>query len=247
MGGDDRGRIDHGVAGQHCFFLVELGHPERRQVKGRFPGFHALDAMLGVARVHGQVVVDEDFGRGHLVALDEHDVLAGAQLKIVAQVQRGDDHAHVQGELAADGADAGQQVAVLLLVDQRDEPVADFEFQGVQRQQGLDLFRGFEFRGRLFLLFGGLSLEQLLLLAGQPGHHEEQNGHGQEGEGRQAGHDGEQEQHPRDQPQGARVEGQLGHEFFAHLGFGGGPGDNEAGRGGDDDGRDDGDQTVADG
>ena len=135
----------------------------------------------------------------------------------------------------------------MLLVHQRDQPVADFEFQGVQRQQGLYFFRGFQFRGRRFFLFGGRALEHILLLARELGHEEEQAGHGDKGQGRQARDQTEDEQHAGDQAQGPGVEGQLGQEFLAHLGLGGGPGHDQAGGGGDDDGRDDGDQTVADG
>ncbi|KAF5029483.1 hypothetical protein DSECCO2_648130 [anaerobic digester metagenome] len=245
--GDDRRRIDHGVAGEHGLVLLQFRHPQRGQVEGGLARLHALDAVLGVARVHGQEMVDEDFRRSHLVALDEHHVLARAQLEVVAQVQGGDDHAHVQGELAADGADAREQVAVLFLVHERDEAVAHLEFQGVQRQQGLDLFRRFQLRRGLFVLGLAFGREQFLLSGRQAADHEQQGGHDQEGQGRQARHQAEQEQHARHQAQRPGMEGQLGQEFLAHLGFGRGPGHDHARGRGDDDRRNDGDQAVADG
>ena len=134
VGGDDRGRIHHGVARHLRAFALRFGYPQGGQIEGRFAGVDAFDAIGHVAGVHSQIVIDQNFGAGHLVALDQQRILAGPQLQVVAQVQGRNDHPHVQGELPPDGADAGQQVAVLLLVHQGNKPVPHFQLQGIQGQ-----------------------------------------------------------------------------------------------------------------
>ena len=94
--------------------------------------------MLHVAGIHGQVVVHENFRAGHFVALDEQRILAGLELQVVAQVQRRDDDAGIQRELPPDGTDAGKEVPVLVLVDQGDKPVSDFQLKGIQGQERRD-------------------------------------------------------------------------------------------------------------
>ena len=197
-------------------------------------------------------MIHQDLRRSHLIALDEQSVLAGLELQVVTQMQGGDDHAHVQRELAADGADAGEQVAALFLVHQRDEAVAHFQFQGIQRQQGLHFFRRIG-RGALALAlalalgpaFGFLGL--FFVPGRDAGGDVHEARKDEEGQGGQAGHQREDHQHAGDQLEGAAVEGELGKELFAHLGFGGRAGNQQTRAGGDDDGRDGGDQTVTDG
>ena len=66
-----------------------------------------------------------------------------------------DDHAHIQGELPANGADAGKYVAGLFLVNQRDKTVANFKFKRIQGQQGLHFLGRVRRCGSLAL--GGLA------------------------------------------------------------------------------------------
>ena len=141
MRGDNRCRVNHRVTRKHGFLALTVGNPQGRQVKGRLARFNAADLGGHVAGIHGQKVIDQNFCRSHLIALDKQGVLAGLELKVIAQVQRGDDHAHVQRELSAYGADAGQQVAALFFVHQRDEAVAHFKFKCIKGQQCLNLFR----------------------------------------------------------------------------------------------------------
>ena len=175
--GDDRGRVHNRIAGQHGFLALRLADPYGRQVERGFARFDAFHLMHRIARIHSQIVIDEDFRRGRLVALDQQHILAGFQLQVVAQVQRGNDHPHVQGELPADGADAREQVAVLFLVHQGDKPVADFQFEGVEGQERLHFLR----RVRAFAVprragFRRLGLFRGLVVPDDPGEEKEHGG-----------------------------------------------------------------------
>ena len=64
---------------------------------------------------------------------------------------------------------------------------------------------------------------------------------------RQSGDETKDEQHHGHHAQYAGVVGKLGQKFLAHLGFGCGAGNDHARRDGNDDGRDGGNQTIADG
>ena len=171
--GDDRGRVHHRVAGHDRLVLLGVGDPQGRQVEGRFQGFDALDGMAGIARIHGQKMVDHDFRRGHPVALDLDHIFAGFELQVVAQVQGRHDDAHVECELAADGTDAGQQVAVLFFVHQRDEAVTHLQLHDVERQKSLHFFRAVRYRGAAFFLLGLRHAVFGLDAVGDEGHTEE--------------------------------------------------------------------------
>ena len=196
-------------------------------------------------------MVNQNFCRGHLIALDKQGILAGLELQVVAQVQRGNNHAHIQRKLPANGADAGQQVAALFLVHQGDEAVAHFKLQRIEGQQGLHFFWRIS-RARsavLFALFFGLGLVGgfRILVFGKAAHCIDQARDGQEGDSRQAGHKGKQQQHGRNHLERFGVKGKLGQKFLAHLGFGGGARNKQTRASGNNDGRDGGNQAVTDG
>ena len=252
MGGDDRGRIDHRIAGHHGFFALAVGDPERRQVEGRFARLDAADLRVHVARIHRQEVIHQDLRRRHLIALDEQGVLAGLELEIVTQVQGGDDHTHVQSELTADGADTGEQVAALLLVHQRDEAVAHFELQSIQGQQGLHFFRRVR-RGALALalalaLGAAFGFLGVFFVAGRDaGGDEDQTGKDEEGQGRQARHQRKDTSTQETSLRARLLKVSWARNSSPILASEAAREDQQARAGGHDDGRDGGDQTVTDG
>ncbi len=160
-------------------------------------------------------MVDEDFRTGHLVALDEQGVLPGLELQVVAQVHGGHDDAHVQGELAADGADAGQQVAALFLVHQGDEPVAHLQLQGIKRPDGRCLIKGLLFTGSLScsrLLFNHLGH-----LTGHPPHQPGDSGKQQKGKMRQPRNQGKQEHHAGNHIKGLWIVQELAGNLLTEI------------------------------
>ena len=169
----------------------------------------------------------------------------GLSCRLSRRCSEGTIDAHVQGELASYGADAGQEVAVLFFVHKRYEAVAHFQFHDVQGQQGLNLLGAVGSRAFLFLGFRELVFG--LDAFGKHGHAEQGAGDDQKSQGRHSGYHGEEQQHTGHELQGFGVVGQLADEFFAHLGLGRGPTDDDAGGCGGDQGRDGRDQTVADG
>ena len=196
-------------------------------------------------------MVHQYFCRSHLVALDQQGVLPRLELQVIAQVQGGDDHAHIQSELPPDGADARQQIAALLLIYQRDEAVAHFQLQNIQGQQGLHFFRGVGNAGALGLgfglAFGRSGVLGFLTLRAQAGHAEDERREDKKGNGGQARNQGKQQQHGGNQLEGPGVEGELGQKFFAHAGLGGRARNQQARARGSDDGRNGADKTIADG
>ncbi len=68
-------------------------------------------------------------------------VIVGAKLNVVADAHGRDDDAQVDGDLAADQADAVEQIAALGGIDQPDQAVADFQFHRVEVEELFDFFR----------------------------------------------------------------------------------------------------------
>ncbi len=74
-----------------------------------------------------------------------------------------DDDAQIDGDLAADQADAIEQIAALGGIDQPDQPVADFQFHRVEIEEFFDFFRFL--LGGFFLFVGGDGFDGFFLLA----------------------------------------------------------------------------------
>ncbi len=158
-------------------------------------------------------------------------------------------------ELPPDGTDAREQVAVLSLVHQRDKTVTHFQFQRIEGEKVLNFLRRIGARGFAlgtgFRSGGSFAFETVFLafflvghIAGDDKDEPRENPERQQG---QAGHKAEDEQHHGHHAQNAGVVGELGQEFFAHLRFSRSAGNNHARRDGNDNGRNGGNQAIADG
>ena len=128
----------------------DSGNPDRREAEGRLGGRDAGQLTHGVARVHGHMVPRHHATARNFRATDAHDVLVRVQADVVADADRRDDHAELGGDLAADRADAGEQRAAGLLVDERHQAEADRELERVERER---VERGVA-RGRQLRLVG---------------------------------------------------------------------------------------------
>ena len=144
VGDDDRLGVDHRVAQGLGLGAGGIGDPHRGQAEGGLGGRDAGELADGVARVQGELVAGHDRAAGDLVAAHLHHVLVRAQRDVVVDAHRRDDRAEVGGDLAAHGADAGQQRAARAAVDERHEAEADRQLDGVDRER----LEGLVARGR---------------------------------------------------------------------------------------------------
>jgi hypothetical protein len=144
VGGDHGAGVDHGIT--HALRLVlQAGvDPDRRQAEGRIGGHQARQRAAGHARIDRQELAVHRFAAAHFHALQRDAVGRRLQFQVVADVHRRRQEADFLGELLADALDALEQLAALALVDQRNQAVAHFQAQGVDRHDVLP--------GRFFLL-----------------------------------------------------------------------------------------------
>jgi hypothetical protein len=162
-------------------------------------------------------------------------------------VHRRREEADLLGELLAQAADALQQLAVLALVDQRDQAVADLQPEHIHRRHVgparlLRLGRRRRHGG------GGLLLGGLPAALDHPVRQcADGAGEEQEGEVRHAGDQAEDAEDAGGQHQHLRVGEDLADELLADVLVGGHAAHHQAGGGGDDQRRDLRDEAVADG
>ena len=110
--------------------IQTAGRPNAGSVVG-MPG----QLTHGVARVHRQMVTGHHAAARNFRAAHAHDVLVRVQADVVADADGRDDHAELGGDLAADRADAGEQRAAGLLVDERHQAEADRQLERVERER----------------------------------------------------------------------------------------------------------------
>ncbi len=133
--GDHGGRVDHGVAhGLGLGALVRLD-PGGIQAKCGVLAGDALQRAQRAARVQRQFAVGVDIGGSYRHAMHQHPVAVGRQFQVVADVHGRDQEAHVLGQLAAHALDARHQLAALVGIHQRDQPVTHFQSQRIDRAQ----------------------------------------------------------------------------------------------------------------
>jgi hypothetical protein len=127
VGGHHGAGIHHGVA-ERVRLLAHRGvDPYRGQTKGGVGGLAPGERPRHAARVDGEELAGIGLAAADLDALEREPVAVGLELEVVADVHRRGQEADFLGELLAQPADALEQLAVLALVDHRDEAVADLE------------------------------------------------------------------------------------------------------------------------
>ena len=123
----------------------------------------------------------------------------------------------------------------LHVVDQRQQAVAQFDAQQVERQRGGDRFFLGAVVGLGFFFFDAdLGFLGVLALVGAPGQRADAGGKSGEGEGRHAGQHGDDAHHGRGHAQRLGIEGQLAHQRAVGGAFDAGLGDHQARGGGND-------------
>ena len=125
--------VDHRVAERLRVLAQVRLDPHRFHAEGRIARREAVQRAEHAAGIDGELAV----GMHHALA-DGHagqpDAIGvRAQLQVVADVHGLHQEAELLRELAADAADAGQQVAALGAIDQRHQAIADFEADRVHR------------------------------------------------------------------------------------------------------------------
>ncbi|AHG33440.1 hypothetical protein BBQ_3538 [Burkholderia pseudomallei MSHR511] len=131
---DDGARVDDRVA-VHLRLLAQRrvdphgGQPERRVLRRR-----AGQRGRHLARIDREPLARIRFARADFDALERDPVSVRAQLEVVADVNDGRQEADFLRELLADALDPLEQFAVGVLVDERNQPVADFEAERIDQR-----------------------------------------------------------------------------------------------------------------
>jgi len=156
VGRDHGCRIDHHVALGLRHLLVPFGNPYGRKTEGRFFRLDPLELSRPVVGGDGQGVPRHEFAPGEFDALHEDRVFVGLQVQVVPDVDGRDDEPHFESDLFPERLDSLEKFASLSRVDQRDEAVADFDPQQVQRREEVRRLRRGRRSGRFLHGFLGL-------------------------------------------------------------------------------------------
>lgn len=155
VSGDHGARIHHGVAQRLRLVALAGLDPYRLQAEGRVLAGDAVEAAEYLAGVDRQLAIGIDLRFGHADPHQGQAVGVGQQVEVVADVHRGHQEAQLLGQLLAYALDSRQQLPALVAVDQRDQPVADFQADHVHR--------GDIIPAQFLDLLGALRRQQLLL------------------------------------------------------------------------------------
>jgi hypothetical protein len=137
VGGDHGAGIDHGVAHGLRLFAHRSFDPHRRQAEGRIAGGDARQRGDDVARIDGEKLAGAHLTAADFHALQRDAVAVRIDLEVVADVHGRRQEADLAREFLADALDASHQFAVGGAVDQRNQAIADFEPQRVDRRDVL--------------------------------------------------------------------------------------------------------------
>ncbi|EXI76710.1 MAG: hypothetical protein AW07_00109 [Candidatus Accumulibacter sp. SK-11] len=206
--GDNRARIDDRIAIGLRLFARRRIDPYRRQAEGRIRGCRAGHLPCHPTRIDRQQVARERFSLADLDALEEDLVGVWLQFEVVAYMNRRHEKANVLRELLADTADAAQQLAILRLVDQRNQPVADLEPENVERRH-VRPARFLHLARHRRCCRDGQRRRRLLLLVQPPGGGRQRTAKQKEDEVRHAGNQTEQTDDRRRQVERLRIVEQL--------------------------------------
>ncbi len=175
VGGDHGAGVHHGVAEGLCLAALADFDPHRVQAKSRIFGGNTVEAAEHLPWVDRQFAVWVDLGFGQDHAHEGQAIGTWSQVEVVANVHGGHQKAQVLGQLLAHALDPREQLAALVAVHQRDQAVADFQADHVDRGHVIPAqLLGFLSTGRgwqQFLLARdlllGLDLDRILLFPEQ--------------------------------------------------------------------------------
>jgi hypothetical protein len=226
VGDQDRRGIDDGVAVYFGVLALDVGDPGGGQLEDRFHGGRAHEVDLAVGGIHGEPVTRHQLSFGHRVSLQQESILVGRQLQVVPQPNGRHEQTHLLSKRSSHAGHSFQEISPLAGVCQAKQSVAQFDLEGIQSQQGFQLF-GFatygrpraarDWRGRVagcgpcpfrihpkeVRIGPGLGFSQ------GARDHERGSGQQQKGEARHAGDEGEEGHHAGQDQHGPRVKEQL--------------------------------------
>ncbi|MNP14163.1 hypothetical protein D3C76_1064760 [compost metagenome] len=228
VGGHHGAGIDHGVTQRLRLRALADVDPHRFQAKRRVARGNTVEGAKHLPRVDRQFAVRVDLRLGQNHPHQGQAIGAGLQVEVVTNVHGGHQEAQVLRQLLAHALDPRQQLAALVAIDQRDQPIADLQADhvdggdvvptqllGFQRA----LWRGQQVLLALRLLLG-FDLGLLLLLPHQVGAAGSHQAEAEEGNVRHARHQAHDNHQPRRHRQRlGRIEhlpvDQLAHVFRA--------------------------------
>ena len=108
--------------------------PGGGQAEGRLGGVGAGQVDGQALGIHDQEGAGEQLALAGIEFLDADAVLVGAQLHVVQDAHGGHDEAHLLRQLAAQRLDLVGDAVALHVVDQRQQAIAQFDAQQVERQ-----------------------------------------------------------------------------------------------------------------
>ena len=142
MGGEHRLRFHHAVAAGLGLETALRGDPDRRYAEAGVGGVDPLERNGAAAGVEREKVSRHHLAAGHLDPPQLDHVLRGRELDVVTDARGRHDDPELERHLLPHDADALKQVALLALVHQRHQGVADFDLERLHRQHFADLGRG---------------------------------------------------------------------------------------------------------
>ena len=125
-------RIHDGVTRDLGGLAVGIGHPGGGQLENRLHRRHALERLLAVRGVHREPVVRHELALRERISAKQKAIFVRAELEIVPQPDRRNQHAHVAGKRAPHARDALEQIAAFARVRHGNQTVAEFDLQRVQ-------------------------------------------------------------------------------------------------------------------
>ena len=157
MRGNNRCRVDHGIAAEHGFFAIALVYPHRFKPESRLIGLFAGQRNRFAARIHDQQLGGAQLAFAGFDLFDINIIFIGLKLHIVLNTDRGHDESEFGSQGAAQGLDLVGQLFVGFFINQRQQPVADFQTYQIHAQScGNRLIGSFGNLALLLFLFQNL-------------------------------------------------------------------------------------------
>ena len=135
VGGHHRGQVNHRVSLGNGFLACAFLDPDRIDAIGGLLGGNAGDGSIQGAGVDGKKMMQDQIAPGQIIASEFDDIFPGLELHIVLNVDGRYDDADILGNLTTNGFYAFEQLTVLLDIHQWNQSVSDFQGQNVQGRQ----------------------------------------------------------------------------------------------------------------
>ena len=148
MGGDDSSRVNHRIAERLSVVVLRGVDPLRGQAERRIGRGHSRQSAGGAAGVDRQIHADMAFALADRHSLQGDAIRVRREFEVVTDVHRRRQKSDLLCKLLANRFDPPQELAVLALVDQRNQPIADLEAEHINRHQVVPAhFQTFDGRG----------------------------------------------------------------------------------------------------